>query len=191
MSTIQDLSGLSAEEKRALLRQMLQDKIARSPREFPLTYGQRALWFLHQLSPESAAYNVLFAVRLRSALDRGALRRALQCVTDRHGALRTTFALRGEQPVQIVHPQREVALDEVDARGWSEAELRRRVSAEAYRPFDLQTGPLFRGTVFHCRDDEYVLLFAVHHIVGDYWSQVVLLSELQQVYPTCAAGSEP
>ena len=43
--------------------------------EHPLSYGQRALWFLHQLAPESAAYNLSFAARVRSALDVDALRR--------------------------------------------------------------------------------------------------------------------
>ena len=61
--------------------------------------------------------------------------------------------------------------------------------AEAHRPFALQTGPLFRGTVFLRSDCDYVLLFTVHHIIADYWSLVVLMSDLRQIFrPDHQAG---
>src|SRR6476659_8930914 len=40
--------------------------------------GQRALWFLHQLAPESAAYNIARALVVRGPLDIDALERAFQ-----------------------------------------------------------------------------------------------------------------
>jgi acyl-CoA synthetase (AMP-forming)/AMP-acid ligase II/acyl carrier protein len=46
--------------------------------EAPLSYGQRALWFLHELAPESAAYNIAAAARIHSTLDVDALKHALQ-----------------------------------------------------------------------------------------------------------------
>src|SRR5271166_4079004 len=69
----------------------------------PATHGQRALCFLHQLQPESAAYNVVFSVRVRSAIDLPALRRSFQALVDRHQALRTTFCEESDRLVQRVH----------------------------------------------------------------------------------------
>jgi acyl carrier protein len=45
--------------------------------ETPLSYGQRALWFLHELAPESGAYNIAAAARIHSPLERSAFEEAL------------------------------------------------------------------------------------------------------------------
>ncbi|HPM85077.1 MAG TPA: condensation domain-containing protein, partial [Candidatus Anammoximicrobium sp.] len=151
---------------------------------------QRALWFLHQWDPDSAAYNLPFAVRVRTAIDLAALQRALQIVTDRHSALRTTFPERGGQPIQVIQSARPVAVTTIDARQWSEARLYQEVSTAAYRPFDLARGPLFRGTIFTRAEQDHVLLFVAHHIIADFWSLVVLMSEIRQVYRPGGIGDE-
>ena len=87
--------------------------------EYPLSYGQRALWFLHQLAPESSAYNIPIAVRIRGELDIPALRRVFQKLVDRHPSLRTTFAATRGEPVQQVHPTGQIAFQEEQAAGWS------------------------------------------------------------------------
>ncbi|NLX97237.1 MAG: amino acid adenylation domain-containing protein, partial [Rhodopirellula sp.] len=189
MSTA-DASRLSMEEKRALLRRLLHDRAARPRQEYPLSHGQRALWFLHQLEPDSTAYNVLFAVRVRSVLDVDILRSALQTLTDRYTSLRTTFEDRGGEPIQVVHRQWPVALAVTDASGWAEDRLYREVSREAYRPFDLEKGPLFRGTIFARTPEDHVLLFAVHHIIGDFWSLVLLMSDLRRIYLADSHGEQ-
>src|SRR5581483_8765731 len=56
--------------------------------ELALSFAQQRLWFIHQLEPESAAYNIPLAVRLTGALDLEALRRAMAEVVRRHEALR-------------------------------------------------------------------------------------------------------
>jgi hypothetical protein len=150
--------------------------------EFPLSHGQHALWFLHQLDPDSAAYNVVFAARARSAINISALRQALQTLTARHRSLRTSFRERDGEPIQVVHTQRDVALNQVDASGWTEEELYQRASAEAYRPFDLENGPLFRGTIFTRSETDHVLVFAIHHIIGDFWSLNLMMADVGQLY---------
>lgn len=93
-----------------------------------LSYGQRALWFLHQLAPESAAYNVFFAMRVLSELDSAALRRAFQLLIERHPALRTTYVAAADgNPLQVVHAHKEVHFEEVDAAAWGEEELHQRL----------------------------------------------------------------
>src|SRR6185503_6582411 len=55
---------------------------------FPLSYGQQALWFLQQLAPESVAYNIASALKIKTKPDVAALRHAFQSLVERHATLR-------------------------------------------------------------------------------------------------------
>ena len=155
---------------------------------FPLSRGQRALWFLHQREPESAAYNVAFAGRVLSVVDVPALRQAFQWLVDRHPALRTRYGLEQGQPVQRVEPLREVTFETHAVHGLSDEALRLRVE-EAYRqPFDLAQGPLLRVHLFTRAETEHVLLLAAHHVAVDGWSLFLLLDELRSLYPAALHG---
>ncbi len=155
---------------------------------YPLSYGQRALWFLHHVAPASAAYNIGVAVRIRSALDPSALRRALQALVDRHGSLRTTFAEQDGHPIQCVHVRRNVAFQELDASDWSLERLRVSVQRSYEQPFDLRRGPLLRIVLFTRSPEDQVLLLAVHHIVVDFLSVGVLVEELGRLYDAESGG---
>ncbi|WP_164014718.1 non-ribosomal peptide synthetase [Pyxidicoccus trucidator] len=154
----------------------------------PLSGGQQALWFLHQLAPASAAYHVPVAVRVKAALDVDALRRAFETLVARHPALRTTFAMTAAGPVQRIHEGLALDFEPVDARGWDDAALRERLSAEARRPFDLETGPLLRVRLYSRAPDDHALLLAMHHIVTDFGTLAVLAEELEVLYPALRAG---
>jgi natural product biosynthesis luciferase-like monooxygenase protein/FkbM family methyltransferase len=158
--------------------------------EHPLSYGQRALWFIHQLAPESPAYSIAGAARIRAALDVAALRQAWQRLVDRHPSLRTTFPLRSGIPVQHVKEGAEAHFRHEDASGWDETTLAERMSAETCRPFDLIEGPLLRVTLFERAAQDYVMLLAVHHMVADFWSLALLVNELGVIYEGLKAGAD-
>jgi amino acid adenylation domain-containing protein len=154
---------------------------------YPLSYGQRSLWFLQQLAPESTAYTIASAVRLRQ-VNVAALRQAFQALVDRHPALRTIFTEAEGDVLQQIQPRLELALEETDASEWSEEALQARLSDEVQQPFDLARGPLLRLQLFKRGAAEWVLLFTVHHSVVDLWSLVVLLDELRQIYEATLEG---
>ena len=156
---------------------------AESVMDQALSYGQQSLWFMHQLAPESAAYNISACVRIRSKLDIGSLRRSFQMLVDRHQSLRSTFPKVNGNPVPRVHQQREVSFEQHEAAGWSDTQLRTRLSAEAHKAFNLEQGPLFRICLFtRPHEQGAVLLLVVHHIIADLWSLAILLYELGQIY---------
>ena len=132
------------------------------------------------------------ARRYRGALDAEALRRALEEIIRRHGALRTTFGLRDAEPVQVVRLHRPLDLPVCDlsdrAPSDREAELQRLVRAAGERPFDLVEGPLFQPTLLRLDEEEHVLLIRTHHTVFDDWSVGVFRRELAALYPAYAAG---
>ncbi|MBW4677354.1 MAG: amino acid adenylation domain-containing protein [Desmonostoc geniculatum HA4340-LM1] len=158
--------------------------------EYPLSYGQQALWFLHQLSPESHAYNIVNAVRLHGELDIAALQRAFQMLVERHPSLRTTFNASQGKATQHIHEHLEVCFQHENASTWSEEFLENRLITEAHRPFNLETGPLLRVNLFTRLANEHILLLAVHHIVADFWSLTILVDELGVIYQAQKAGKQ-
>jgi amino acid adenylation domain-containing protein/non-ribosomal peptide synthase protein (TIGR01720 family) len=149
--------------------------------EYPLSYGQRALWFVHQLDRSSAAYNVHIAFRIHSPLDVDALRSAFQAIVDRHAPLRSTFAERNGVPFQRVAEKMEVAFSVHDARTLDASTLRRRLLEELHRPFDLERGPVFRVALFRTQN-AHELIVTAHHVVLDMWSTIIILEELAARY---------
>jgi len=158
----------------------------------PATHGQRALWFLHQTMPQSSSYNVLFSARICSKVDLAALRHACQAMIDRHPALRTTFAIEGDDLVQKIHGHAELDWRVHDRPNAGLGELEKEVIQHSRVPFDLAQGSLLRIELFSRAPDDHILLIAVHHIAADGWSTFLLLDELRQLYPAeCQEGALP
>nr|QEO74785.1 AMP-dependent synthetase and ligase [uncultured bacterium] len=152
------------------------------PAELSLSYVQRALWFIHQLAPDSSAYNIPFALRILPTADEQALRHALQTLVDRHSSLRTTFGTHDGEPVQTLHKGASAYYEVKEASWLGGDELMSALQAEAYLPFNLERGPVFKAVLFKGAAEGDVLLLVVHHIVFDGWSLWVLLDELATLY---------
>ncbi|HTG35054.1 MAG TPA: amino acid adenylation domain-containing protein [Thermoanaerobaculia bacterium] len=170
--------------------------IRRAPRDggLPLSFSQTRLWFLDRLAPGSATYTLPFALRLSGELSPATLAAVLGEVVRRHEALRTTFAERGGEPVQVIAPAGRWLLPLTDLGGLPaearEAEARRLAETAAARPFDLERGPLFRAVLLRLGAAEHLLLLEIHHIVADGWSLGVLVEEITALYGAVLAGAE-
>lgn len=156
-------------------------------RDIPLSYGQRALWFVQKLAPGATAYNVSLPARARN-LDTLAFRAAWQALADRHPVLRTTYPAPGGSPVGRVHEQLQIDVSETDASSWSTEELERRLGEEAHQPFRLDHGPVVRLRLFHRPEGETITLSSLHHISIDFSSLAVLLDELGTLYDAACEG---
>ncbi|HEU4454452.1 MAG TPA: amino acid adenylation domain-containing protein, partial [Longimicrobium sp.] len=158
----------------------------------PLSFAQQRLWLVERMQPGGSAYNVPHPLHLRGPLHTAALGRALDALVARHESLRTTFAERGGVPVQVIHPPKslDLPLDDLSALAPEEreAEVRRRIDADADTGFDLVGGPLFRARLLRLGRDEHVLLLCMHHVVSDGWSMGVMHRELGALYAAFAAG---
>ena len=198
-----DASQAKREQVRARVRVGLHQRPAEAGRPLvrragggsvaPLSFSQRRLWFLDQLVPGSAFYNVPVAYRLVGDLDVGALEGAFSAVVARHEVLRTSFGARvdalGGQPAQVVGEPWPVVIAVTEAA--TEQEARDLAAQEAGRPFDLGSGRLLRVRLVRLGPDDHVLLVTMHHIVCDAWSLGVLLREVSGFYQELAEGGEP
>ena len=187
--------------KKALLEKRLQGRnsenldltIQKRTSDFsPLSPPQLRLWYLYQMDPEDPGYNYSTAIRLIGNLDIPVLQKCINEIVRRHESFRTTFLERNGQPAQIITAVLNVSLETHDlsylTKPLREAECIRLAKMNGKKPFDLSNGPLLRVTLIHAGDNEFVLLFTVHHIAFDGWSAGVLLKEFATLYRAFAKG---
>ncbi|MCB0167536.1 MAG: amino acid adenylation domain-containing protein, partial [Anaerolineae bacterium] len=175
----------------------LSGELAKQPRSeltltshsYPLSPGQQALWFEHQLAPTSGVYNVSLALSLQVELDISTWQAAFQQLVNRHAALRTTFTEYDGQLQQQIQPDQPVVIEPVVAPDWSWEQLKAHMIAAHNQPFDLQQGPLLRLRLYTHTPTDHVLLFTTHHIIFDAWSAWLLQDELRTLYPAIQSGT--
>ncbi|MFN6478156.1 non-ribosomal peptide synthetase [Nostoc sp. DedQUE07] len=158
--------------------------------ELPLSYAQTRLWFLDQLEPNSALYNIPLALRLTGNLNWVALEQSLQEIIHRHEALRTNFVIVDGQPTQVIREQGIVSVVDLTHLPTIEQEssLQQLAQQQAIQPFNLATELLVRAKLLVLSQTEHALLVCMHHIVSDGWSMDVFVQELAMLYDASSQG---
>jgi amino acid adenylation domain-containing protein/thioester reductase-like protein len=167
-------------------------RLAREAGALPLSFAQRRLWFLEQLMPGTAIYNIPQALQLTGPLDVDALERAFNEIGRRHETLRTTFHVVDGQPMQVIADSVEWRMPIVDLSAAPVTEraavVERLIAEEIQLPFDLTCGPLLRAKLLRLADAEHVLIVTMHHIISDGWSFGVATRELAALYEAFVAN---
>ncbi|HZN07057.1 MAG TPA: condensation domain-containing protein, partial [Pyrinomonadaceae bacterium] len=170
------------------------DQIPRRPREdtnvFPTSIDQERLWFIEQLQPGNAAYNIFTASRITGPLDGNVMERVVNELLARHEVLRTVFTVVDDEPVQVIRPKLEITLTPVDLESLPAEERMpqalRLVTEDFSRPFDLEKGPLVRVGLLRLAHDDHVLHVNMHHTVTDRWSGAIFEEETGALYEAFA-----
>jgi amino acid adenylation domain-containing protein len=151
-----------------------------------LSSMQQRLWYLDQLEPGAAVYNIPSAFRLSGKLNIDALQNSINEIVNRYDILRTSYLLEEEKVVPVVSPASSVKIPVVNIEGQNsrhqQVNLEGQLREEARRPFNLSKGPIFHTILYKLSDIEHVLFFMVHHIAFDGWSFRIFLSELSKGY---------
>ncbi len=194
------VAELSETKRRLLelrLRKPLSVDISGTPRAerastYPLSYAQERLWLLQQMHPESVAYNVPRALRIRGPLNVESLGKSLNAIVERHAILRTSYSAIEGSPVQIIGEPANVDVQEINLSVFPaaerETELRRIQIAEAREPFDLQRDLMLRAKLVRLSQHDHVLLLTTHHIASDGISKAIFLRELAEFYEAYDTG---
>jgi amino acid adenylation domain-containing protein len=190
------ITGLSVEKRQLLERYLKTAGLnlsrtvilpqSRETNKFPLSFAQQRLWFLDQLEPNSAVYNIPDMQQFSGPLNLAALERSMSELIRRHESLRTTFQSIDGEPVQVIAEAQPRKIEVIDLshlpRAKREAEAQRMARDEGEVPFDLSRGPLFRFRLVKLEEEEHLLLLTMHHIIADGWSLGVLGRELSALY---------
>ncbi|MFE6871589.1 condensation domain-containing protein [Kitasatospora sp. NPDC057692] len=147
-----------------------------------MSTGQEALWLAHRIDPDSSAYNVILAVRLRDRVDTGVLQRALTALVERHELLRSRFPATDEGPVRLPTAPGSVRLDVREVPGAGDEELFRLARRASEEPFRIMESGAFRAVLLRRAPDDSVLVTATHHLVSDATSQWLLVRDLFAEY---------
>lgn len=156
------------------------------PDPLPLSFAQQRLWFLEQLEPGNASYNLFRAVQLQGVLNPAALEQSFNELIRRHEALRTCFKEAENQTAQVIAEFQSFSLPVIDLssipKNQQAIEIQRRARLEAQQPFNLTQFPLFRATLLNLSPDSQVLFLTLHHVIADGWSVGILVHELAILY---------
>ena len=165
------------------------------PNSAPVSFAQRQMWVIDQVTKGNTAYGVPIGYRLHGRLDVRALEKSFNEVIKRHESLRTTFSISNGEPLQVIHPELTIAIavTELDSlpRDRRESRLQDLASRECLKPFDLSRLPLIRVSLFKLDQEEHALIVSLHHIIGDGLSFGPMLSEIDRLYRAFTAGVEP
>jgi len=161
---------------------------ANGPWRCPLSEGQKGLWVIHSLYPESGNYNVPLAFRL-DGIDHRALERACHWLGESFPILTARVVDNGDEPMLVAGPPANLQRIELP-KGMDPLDFARRRAAQPFAltedapiRFDILGGGALGG-------DHQILLVTVHHLVFDGASAAVLTHALWHAYGCFAAGSD-
>ncbi|MDC8004737.1 amino acid adenylation domain-containing protein [Aureisphaera galaxeae] len=152
---------------------------------YVVTSSQKRLWALSQFEGGNAAYNISNCMEFTGPFTLSIFSEAFKMLIERHESLRTYFR-QDESGTLRQYIVSEDALDfsinYQDVSNVSPEKLDAIISEHRSKPFDLATAPLLKVGVLKCDENKHILLFNLHHIVGDGWSMEVLSKEIVQCY---------
>ena len=160
---------------------------------YELSPMQKGILFHSLYAPELGLYFLQLNYTARGKLNLDAFDRALQQVTAKHAVLRTSFYWQEiEKPLQVVHRQVKLPIEQHDWRGiepaTQKARLQSFLESDRRRSFDLSQAPLMRVTLIRLTDDTYQLVLSKHHLILDGWSSALVLKDFMQLYAALCQG---
>lgn len=151
---------------------------------YPVTSAQKRFWILSQFGENNAAYNIATELEFHGHLDEKLFAKAFNLLIERHESLRTFFQedANGELK-QYIKPVEEITFNiEIEDVTASAEAKEAAVLAHYTHAFKLSEAPLFNVRVLKFDTDKYILLFNMHHIIGDGWSMEIVAREVIQLY---------
>ncbi|MCP4020306.1 MAG: amino acid adenylation domain-containing protein [Desulfobacteraceae bacterium] len=151
---------------------------------FPVSPAQQRMWILNRITKGHFTYNVPGSFSFNGPLNLDAFRQSMEKVVKRHESLRTIFILDQDALYQKVLETSEFGFEILDytTKPHPRKAAEKEVQRASFIPFDLSKGPLLRVLLVKIADDEYMVLFNMHHIISDGWSVGILVKELCLFY---------
>lgn len=145
---------------------------------YPLSSAQKRVFVINHFKGAEISHNMWNGCWIEGDLDVPGLEKAFQSLINRHETLRTSFSMVNGEPVQIIHDKIDFHLKHTQGK---EEDAPAEV-ATFIRKFELSEAPLLRAAIYEVNPEKYLLLFDMHHIIGDEVSMGTFLRELWETY---------
>jgi 3-oxoacyl-(acyl-carrier-protein) synthase/NAD(P)-dependent dehydrogenase (short-subunit alcohol dehydrogenase family) len=172
------------------------DRIRPSPKRdhYEISHGQKRIWLAHQLDETKIAHIVREAFQYHGDVRADLVEKSFNHIVRRHEMMRTVFSMKDGVLVQTVQAPEVAAvaftffdysmvLDESNSVKDTLEELIK-------TPFDLESGPLVRCSLFCLSGKHYIIVLMMHHIITDGWSLEVLWKEFMDTYTKLSRGED-
>ncbi len=160
--------------------------------DYPLSFAQQRLWLIDQANGSSPQYNGTGDFRLKETVNIEALEAAVKSLLERHEALRTHFKIIDNEPRQVIATTYNLPVIYHDLSALSETDknhhLKRLNKEEGDQIFNLSTDLMLRIRVVKLAENDYVIIYTMHHIAYDGWSIPIFLSEFFTLYRAYCHG---
>lgn len=148
------------------------------------SFAQERFWFLDGLVAGNAAHTTQQLYRLSGSVDPECLAAAVEAIVTRHDVLRSRYVPHGDELRIGFTGADSAALRFIDLTGEPDPERRARALGieDAFEPFDLAAGALFRTRLARISHEDYLLTVTAHRSVFDDASFLVVERELATEY---------
>jgi NRPS condensation-like uncharacterized protein len=167
------------------------DIIPHSETHTELSFAQQRQWVIWKLAPESNAYHIPVAIRLKGNVDRSFIEVSLNYVLQKHPALRTQFE-EGPNGVHQTAVSSQLCVTHHNlstlAGQSQEDALAQLRHTTVNTPFDLYHAPLLRVVLIDLGASQHELIVVMHHIVSDGWSMQLIIDDFMQSYIRLSEG---
>ncbi|NOQ28036.1 MAG: amino acid adenylation domain-containing protein, partial [Bacteroidales bacterium] len=150
---------------------------AKEQEHYPLSSAQKRMYLLQEMDLESTAYNMPYAMPLEAGVDKNKIEEVFQLLINRHESFRTSFEIKGEEPVQRIHEQVEFTIEELSIEK-DEVQEKKHQFIQA---FDLSKAPFLRVTKVDVKGEGSLLMIDMHHIISDGVSHAILEQDFQRL----------
>ena len=154
--------------------------------DLPLSFSQQRLWFLDQFAPEVNSYNIPSVLEFNGELNIEALEYAINQLINRHEILRTSFFNENGKPKLKVEQKLKIQIKITDLIDIASSEASNKVNdiikVQLQTSYDLTKLPLFQVSILKIKNDRFIVLIVMHHIISDGWSMGILVKEVSELY---------
>lgn len=158
------------------------------------TVGTNA-WFANlapQVGLDMSTANLSWTMSIERDVTPAQIEAALVEVVDRHGALRTTFDLTVDPPVEKVYESGGISFEAVDARTKSDSPYKWALIASrefCSKPVSVTDLPTLRCLAIQVSDGNWLVVNSICHFFADGWSASLIESEFRQLLEQESTGT--
>ena len=145
---------------------------------YAMSSAQKRLYVLSNMEGADISYNMPGCLEVKGHIDAERFQNVFNRLIQRHEALRTSFEVVKGEPVQKVHNDATLNVENIYISEDRLADILK----EFVQPFELDKVPLMRVKIISIDDEKHILAFDMHHIISDGITMSIIINEICRLY---------